>query len=303
MILVFKVSFNNYIVWKKESILADHTDDTGFLADWIMDSDNHYQGCFNFSSYWFTILDQLINNVSKPFLLLAYDFSAIRPSKPNLYQETYGQFGVCIFYCIPFFLLKRYCQKRNIQFLSSQFTNSENQLAVITSVEDSVFLDSVQTILNQTEPGEVVSNMTAQLQSVTSVLDISMFLNKSKTALSQDQCCDYGYLFAIARKYYDLQDYDQSIYYLDQIIHDYKHTALMAAVLKIKCLRKKNDLDAAIQLAKQWCQIEKNFDLLWLEQLYIYADLNDSVQFNDALNAYFNCVTNNPQWQLAQFLK
>tara|TARA_B100001175_G_scaffold293114_1_gene279379 strand:- start:4505 stop:6022 length:1518 start_codon:yes stop_codon:yes gene_type:complete len=291
------------IVWESQPCSALVLDSTGILDAWLQKQSKTDQGFFNFSSAWWEMLDSLQTQMADNFMLLCYDFSSINVSQSKDYLDSFGRFGICYFYSIPFFLLQEYCDRHNLQFISSQFPDSENQIGVITFLKSMTFKRDVTALLDTTEPGQDVYGYTLKIQEANS-LDLCLeFVREAKQSLTLDQQSDYVFLFSIASKLYEFGCYDQVIHYTDFILFDYGGFSLNAILLKSKALRKTGFIKDALSLVDMGLKHASSYDLLYLEKAFIAQELNQMDVVKESLTLYFDTVMVNPQWQLLDLLK
>tara|TARA_B100000427_G_scaffold193380_1_gene160744 strand:- start:16238 stop:17755 length:1518 start_codon:yes stop_codon:yes gene_type:complete len=291
------------IHWQAFECSALALDPTGILNDWLQKQSHDDHGFFNFSSSWWSLLDSLQQQVTDHFMLLFYDFAANSATQFSTCPESFGRFGVCYFYSIPFFLLQEYCDRANLQFIVSDFPNSDNQMGILTSLKSMAFKSEVVSFFNRTEPGQDVYNYTLKIQDSDSVDSCLALVREAKQRLTFDQQSDYVFLFSIAAKLYDLKCYDQVIYYTDFILFDYGYLSLNAIILKAKALRKNGFVQDALSLVDMGITYVPTYDLLYLEKVFIAQELNQMDVMKEALILYFQFAMVNPQWRLLDLLQ
>ena len=291
------------ISWKRFQCEASDIDATGILEEWFENHAYQENGVFTFSNAWWAIMDSLRHHVSDKFMFVLYDFASNRGNYYQSYLESFGQFGICYFYSVSFFLFKYYCSRNNLQFLSSDFSESDNQIGIITSVKNKVFQEELTQFFNQDEPGKHVYDYTLLIKQADSLDACLSSIRKSKGVLTLDQQSDYVYLFSIALKFFEFECYDQVIYYLDTILADYGVQSLNAVLLKSKALRKEGFLADALALVEAAIELTPHFDLLHLERAYIAKELNKWDILKTSLESYFETVLANPQWHLLDIVK
>ena len=291
------------IRWKLSKCNAAELDSTGILDAWLAKQASSDQGVFTFSSSWWTILDSLRYHVADPFMLVLYDFASIQSTQFKTYLESFGQFGICYFYSVSFFLFEQYCRHHDMQFISSQFPDSDNQIAVMTSLKSGVFNNEVVSLFDRTEPGKVVYEYALMIQQANSLEGCLALIRQAKECLTCDQQSDYVFLFSIASTLYDFKCYDQVIFYVDFILKDYGQLSLNAILLKSKALRKNGFIHDALTLVESGIKHAPTYDLFYLEKAFIAQELNQLDLVKDALIGYFDTVMANPQWHLLDLLK
>jgi hypothetical protein len=289
------------ISWKEVPISVSEFDSADFLQGWL-DQCSEKEMYFNYSDYYFTIFDSLIKYSDSSFMFICYDFATDSNSYITHLDKLYGQFGSCYFNNINFSLLKFYCQKNKLCFLSSHYNNSENQLGIITSVLDAEFHNYVTLKLSAEELGVRSYSWVKEIDQINDVATLVAKVGISQQELTQDEFSDYVFRFSIAKKFYSLLSYDNSMVYVDSILEDYKDLALDAIILKSKILRKQYYFKGALELVKSCVDKGTCYELLYLELIFIYAELNKVAEFQLALRSYFKYFTYNPQWQLAEMI-
>ncbi|RAP26918.1 hypothetical protein DID74_01190 [Candidatus Marinamargulisbacteria bacterium SCGC AG-333-B06] len=290
------------IRWESQACVVSDLDSTGILASWLAQQSPEDQGFFNFSSSWWTLLDSLRQYAADSFMVLFYDFASTHPTQFKTLEESYGRFGVCYFYSVPFFLFQAYCDYYDVTFFSSQFPDSDNQIAIMTSIKDSSFTDKVQVLLGQEEPGKIGYEYTLKIQDALSLDACLELIKGGERALSVEQRSDYVFLFSIASTLYQFQAYDQVIYYTDLILEDYGDVSLNALLLKAKALRKRGFIQDALSLINKGIHRVPTYDLLYLEKVFIAQELNQMEMVKESLVLYFDRVMLNPQWHLLDVL-
>lgn len=299
--LVSRIQDSLDVSWKEVPICVTEFDSAEFLQEWL-DQTNEKVIYFNYSDYYFKIFNSLIKYSDSSFMFICYDFATASNSFITHLDKLYGKFGSCYFNNINFSLLEFYCQKNKLFFLSSNYPDAENQLGVMTSISDTDFHHFVISELSKTEPGIRSYEWVKKFEQINEVSDLVAAIGKSQQELTYDEFSDYVFRFSIAKRFYSLLSYDNSIIYLNSILDDYRELALDAIILKAKILRKQHYYSDALELLESCVDEDSCYELLYLELIFIYAELNKVDDFQEALRNYFKYFTYNPQWQLAEMI-
>ena len=292
------------IEWKQFPISVSEFEFSEILSEWLGQKENIDKDFyFNYSDHYFHIFNNLRHFSSSEFMFICYDFATPVNEKITQFDTLYGKFGACYFNNINFDLLKFYCNKHNLGFVSSNYPNAENQVAVITSVKNKRLLRLFDQQMLLPEPGVLSYNWVKKFDASKDVLSLHQLIKESQRELSEDALADYVYRFSLAKKFYSLLSYENALIYVDMILSDYGNLALDVLILNSKILRKQHYYKDALQLLNNVVDSTTYYELLYLELIFIYAELNDVSNFQKAIRLYFKHFTTNPQWQLAEMIK
>ena len=291
------------IQWTKQEADLSKIDPRGIVQAWIQTQPKTSQGFFNVSSLWWDVLDQLVAQSSDSMTLLLYDFASPNVDHCNTHNKSFGRFGACTFYNVPFFLLETYASLYGLTWLSSQYDEAENQLGVLTKRIPGSSTNKISSLLNQDEPGKATFQSWANLKLLSSADECKTFINQASNVLSSTQQQDYVWLFTVARTYFDCDMQQQALEVVDQVIDQYEFTALNAIVLKLKILRKLQRFHDAYNLVLATTKRITNYDLLWLEKVFICGEFNDKPGCLIAVEQYLKTALKKPQWHLVDVYK
>tara|TARA_B100001989_G_C24509917_1_gene449797 strand:- start:642 stop:1430 length:789 start_codon:yes stop_codon:yes gene_type:complete len=252
---------------------------------------------------WWDVLDQLVAQGSDVMTLLFYDFASTTVDHCHTHDQSFGRFGACTFYNVPFFLFETYASLHGLTWMASQFDGAENQIGVLTKLKSNIVTDKIGKLFNQDEPGKATYQCWNNLKLLSSANECKIFIDEANQALTSAQQHDYVWLFTVARTYFDCDMFDQALQAVDQVINQYEFTALNAIVLKSKILRKLKRFDEAYQLVTATLQNIDNYDLLWLENVFICGELNDKQGCFKAVDQYLKTALKKPQWHLVDVYK
>ncbi len=290
------------IKWKAFPVEVSDVDGSGFLEEWLASKqgEGFY---FNYSPHYVDILNTFKEKSEDSFMLICYDFATSVQDRVSHLDKLYGRFGACFFTNINYSLLDFYCQKHNLSFVGSSYNNSENQMGIITSVSEESFIRDLKDVFAKPEPGLSSYGWVKTFEKIDNVTTLLAEVGNAQQKLSYEETQDYVFLFTLAKKFYSLLSYDNALFYLDFILHDYGDLSLDAVVLKSKILRKQRYHKEALDLVLNIINQGTSYDMLYLELIFIYAELNQPEEFQQALKDYFTYFTYKPQWQLAELIR
>ena len=277
--LLSRIAENIHYQWKRQPFDTSQAKYAGLLQELQKKSEKHQQSFFmNYSDSLLDSLDACIKQFQGDFVLLCHDFAHTRPLQGQSVEHTIGRFGLCQFYNIPFYLIKAFCENRGLQCITSQYKDSDNQIAIISSYTDETIVNNFKALLSKKEPG-MNSYEVAQLY----LNDDITTANES--ALTEDEKSDYYLLFCKAKHYFKREQYNDCLTCLDLLINDYGKAALSAFVLASKALRKLKFQKEALELLSQ--VDDTSYDAIALEKVFIYAEMADKAMMQESIESYF----------------
>ena len=291
------------ITWEKRKADINSIDPRGILKQWINELPKQHHGFFNFSTDWWNVLDNFMQISSDESMLLCYDLAS--PSLDTCYmqKQTFGRFGACMFYNIPFFLFEFFAKANRLTWISTKHDNSENQLGCLIKTNNKRTLTMVEEFFKNKEPGKEIYQCWNNLKLLSSAQECKTFIADVEVALTPEQQSDYVWLFTVARTFFDCDDFNKALLVVDQVINQYECMALNAFVLKSKILRKLKRYKDALKIVNKAMKVSPNYDLLQLEKIFICGEINDKEQCLVAIKNYLKVASKNPQWHLFELFK
>ncbi|RAP26276.1 hypothetical protein DID78_06905 [Candidatus Marinamargulisbacteria bacterium SCGC AG-343-D04] len=286
--------------WSKHVCQPQDIDPTGFLGRFLA-SHSDQDILFNFSPLIFESLHNMVKSSAENKLLIMHDLAQISLAQFQKKEHCYSEFGSCVCYSVPFFLIQFFCEENNLYFTHSKHPDSENQIALLSSLP--LDNDDIQNILSGSEPGKAIGDAAIAVKDASSYEELIALLDTHKSFFNEKQLSDYVYCFNAAQSLMNVENFEEALLYIEKISSVYKEMGANASIIESKCYRKLGMQDKALDVLNQTLKDIQNYDLLWLEKAFAESEKNNIRSCINSIKKYFKYVTYNPQFNLESLIK
>ncbi len=298
--LLSRISSLIHTEWKLVKRQISDIDSSGVLEEFIAECPYDMDFSFNFSPDLPKVIDNLVKGGQENALILMHDFAQLTPEQGVSVGNCYGQFRACLCYRVPFFFMDYYCKKNGINFLHSSYTDSENQVGIMTTINDNKTLSTIADILGEPEVGMEVQKAIDELTTCKSYKHTISCMKEFSSTLTPEQQKDYVYIVSLAKSLAIYQKPVEAITVLKPLIEDYGVAALNAIVLQAKCYRMLEQREDALNVLNKAIEFAPQYELLHLEKACVEFDLKKEKAFQESLQNYFKFSTLNPKLELEE---
>ena len=187
--------------------------------------------------------------------------------------------------------------------LKTDFKESENQLLMITNEDNPKKIEKLTKTLDIPEPGKKTSDWVRQVKGCQTTQELTDFVSNIYASGSEYEQSDLSLRYAIAKSFFDMNEFDMTISFCLEIIESYSTLASQTILLLAKCYRKTKNYQQALTIIERAIRDVPGYDALYLEKCFILAEMNRIKDLEEAIKNYLKVSVYDPKLNLIDILK
>jgi hypothetical protein len=255
---------------------------------------------FNYAKSVITSLKYLFKQAPKTCLWVIQDFGDTSPEGTGKENDLILTYGTCQFFRLYLPLLGYIAEKFKFNVKYSKFPNGKTQHMIIYR---GIPKDEVDRVFNETSKTSFTESEIKVDASINKLFLLSNskekeFPSKVSTIIKEMNQVDISYSFnlVVAKQYYCINNYLETLHYTTEIIKEYGDFAVSAKLLQGQAHTALGNYKKAQKVLKQAIKTAPFVAELYLQMSIILAKTGEYNQFIDYVYQYMERVKVTPLW-------